>query len=95
VSHAWLLKGFALVYSIVAFLSPIPQPSTCRLRAWNPTFNPTFFSIDKSQAEMNAIEAAFPQSRILLCDFHRQQAWQRWLSGSDVPKQHRDDLFTK
>ncbi|KAF5830515.1 hypothetical protein DUNSADRAFT_14400 [Dunaliella salina] len=65
------------------------------LRTWNPSFNPTFFSIDKSQAEMNAIHAEFPDSRILLCDFHRQQLWQRWIASSDVPRQYKDDLLEK
>jgi len=62
---------------------------------WNPGFNPDFFSIDKSQAEINAIWAVFPNARILLCDFHRQQSWQRWIHSSDVPKEHRDELFQK
>jgi len=35
---------------------------------------------------MNAIAAAFPDSRVLLCDFHRQQSWQRWIHSSDVPQ---------
>jgi hypothetical protein len=66
-----------------------------QLRNWNPTFNPKFFSIDKSQPEINAIQNTFPHSRILLCDFHRQQSWQRWIHGSDVKKEYKDDLFEK
>ncbi|XP_065192393.1 uncharacterized protein LOC135823477 [Sycon ciliatum] len=33
---------------------------------------------DYSEAEMLAIEKVFPEARIYLCDFHCEQAWQRW-----------------
>ncbi|KAH8033974.1 hypothetical protein HPB51_018443 [Rhipicephalus microplus] len=36
--------------------------------------------VDYSQAEISALSVAFPKSRPVLCDFHREQAWHRWLS---------------
>lgn len=61
--------------------------SLCRLKENNPEWNPAHFTVDKSDAEANAIKAVFPECKILLCDFHRLQAKQRWPSKSkhDVP----------
>ena len=33
---------------------------------------------DYSEAELSAIEATFPSTKVYLCDFHREQAWVRW-----------------
>jgi hypothetical protein len=40
--------------------------------------------VDKSHVELNAIHTAF-EGKVapLLCDFHRLQAWNRWLTRSD------------
>ncbi|KAG0430966.1 hypothetical protein HPB47_022216 [Ixodes persulcatus] len=46
-------------------------------KTWNPELSPKFWMVDYSQAEINALSAAFPSSRPVLCDFHREQAWQR------------------
>ncbi|KAH7965057.1 hypothetical protein HPB49_003105 [Dermacentor silvarum] len=35
--------------------------------------------VDYSKAEISAIKQVFPESQISICDFHRLQAWQRWL----------------
>lgn len=48
-------------------------------RSWCPSFNPEYWMINYSQAEMNAINSTFPRGKIALCDFHREQAWDRWL----------------
>lgn len=48
------------------------------LKKWNPNWNPPFFMIDYSEAELCAIEETFPSSKVYLCDFHREQAWERW-----------------
>ena len=34
---------------------------------------------DYSEAELLAIEHAFPEAKAFLCDFHREQAWERWV----------------
>ena len=49
------------------------------LRGWNPTWNPDFFMVDYSTAEIGAIENQFPGSVVYICDFHRIQALQRWV----------------
>ncbi|XP_069103101.1 uncharacterized protein [Argopecten irradians] len=40
------------------------------------------FMIDSSEVEANAIHSVFPESKIYICDFHRKQAWHRWLIAS-------------
>ncbi|CAN7937965.1 unnamed protein product [Ixodes hexagonus] len=52
-------------------------------KTWNPELSPKFWMVDYSQAEINALSAAFPSGRPVLCDFHREQAWQRWLSKKE------------
>lgn len=48
---------------------------------WNPEWQPQHVMIDKSDAEQSAVEQTFGGSTaILLCDFHRLQAWWRWLN---------------
>ena len=39
----------------------------------------TIFLHDYSEAEYLAIEQEFPQCTVYLCDFNRQQAWERWV----------------
>lgn len=61
-------------------------------KAWNPTLSPKFWMVDYSQAEISALSAAFPNSRPVLCDFHREQAWHRWLSKKENEVQDVDDV---
>lgn len=49
------------------------------LKQWNPTWNPRYFMTDYSEAESVALESVFPSTTIYLCDFHREQAWDRWI----------------
>ena len=35
--------------------------------------------LDYSEAEIAAIEGAFPGIQTYLCDFHREQCWERWV----------------
>ena len=37
---------------------------------------------DYSEAEMLAIQEVFPEAQVYLCDFHREQCWQRWVRDS-------------
>ena len=48
------------------------------LSSWNPEWKPPFFMTDYSEAEIGAISTVFPTCQIYLCDFHREQAWERW-----------------
>ena len=49
------------------------------IKRWNPTWNPNYFMMDYSDAEMSAIQNIFPSTQIFVCDFHREQAWERWV----------------
>ena len=49
------------------------------LKSWNPDWSPRYFMSDYSEAEILAVESAFPGSHVYLCDFHREQSWERWV----------------
>ena len=34
---------------------------------------------DYSEAELVVLEEVFPTTTVYLCDFHREQAWERWV----------------
>ena len=51
------------------------------LKQWNPLWSPTYFMCDYSKAEILAIETAFPTATVYLCDFHREQSWERWVKN--------------
>ena len=34
---------------------------------------------DYSEAKHDALEQAFPGIKVFLCDFHREQCWERWV----------------
>ena len=48
------------------------------LKRWNPKY----FMVYYSTAEINAIENEFPNVSVYICDFHREQARQRWAKTS-------------
>ena len=47
------------------------------LKQWNPLWSPVYFMCDDSEAEILAIETAFPSATVYLCDFHREQCRER------------------
>jgi len=47
--------------------------------SWNPQWSPPFFMTDYSEAEIGAIESVFPNCKVYICDFHREQCWERWV----------------
>ena len=49
------------------------------LKSWNPTWSPKYWMLDYSSVEISAVEEQFPKSVAYICDFHRLQAWQRWV----------------
>ena len=49
------------------------------LKEWNSNWNPPFFLCDFSDAEFSALKQAFPSTTVYGCDFHREQAWTRWV----------------
>ncbi len=42
-------------------------------------FQPSTFFVDKSDAEIAAIQKIFPNARVRLCYWHAIEAWRRWL----------------
>ena len=69
-----------VVYSVVAEFVVQSETSNninealTKLKEWNPQY----FMTDYSEAEMVALQQAFPTTKVFLCDFHREQAWVRW-----------------
>ena len=49
------------------------------LKKWNPTWQPKFIMCDYSEAEITSMESAFPSTIVYICDFHREQCWERWV----------------
>ncbi len=49
------------------------------LKSWNPSWEPVYFMMDYSDAEMAAVRGLFPSTQVYLCEFHREQAWERWV----------------
>ncbi|KAI8501875.1 hypothetical protein Bbelb_202870 [Branchiostoma belcheri] len=45
---------------------------------FNPNWHPSHFMVDFSSAEIAALEEEFQESKVLLCDFHREKAWVQW-----------------
>ena len=52
------------------------------LKSWNPGWHPKYFMSDYSEAEHDALEKSFPGVKVYLCDFHREQCWERWVKDS-------------
>ena len=53
------------------------------IKSWNPQLNPNYGMTDYDKAEINALEKAFPGIHVYLCEFHREQAWTRWVRRMD------------
>ena len=51
------------------------------LKQWNPLWSPVYLMCDYSEAEILAIETAFQCATVCLCDFHREQCWERWVKN--------------
>ena len=49
------------------------------LKVWNPTWKPRYIMCDYSEAEIMSMESAFPSTTVYICDFHREQSWERWI----------------
>ncbi|KAH6948411.1 hypothetical protein HPB50_024244 [Hyalomma asiaticum] len=64
-------------------------------KSWNPEYLPKYFMVDFCQAEISSISEVFPQSEVMLCNFHREQAWERWVKRkeNDVPPDQKDALL--
>ena len=43
------------------------------------TWEPKFYLTDYSDTEIAVITKVFPNTQVYLCEFHREQAWERWV----------------
>lgn len=68
-------------YSVVGEFITQSETAQHALQLWNPKWNPKFFMTDYSEAELLALKQTFPGVQIYLCDFHREQAWERWTNN--------------
>ncbi|KAH6932621.1 hypothetical protein HPB50_008190 [Hyalomma asiaticum] len=63
-------------------------------KSWNPEYLLKYFMVDFCQAEASSLSEVFPQSEVMLCDFHREQVWERWMKKeNDVPPDQKDALL--
>ena len=49
------------------------------LKLWNQDWEPKFFLTDYSVAEIAAINKLFHMTQAYMCEFHREQAGERWV----------------
>ena len=64
------------------------------LKKWNPRWAPTYEMTDYSDKLIGALQGTFPQANHLLCAFHREMAWDRWLrKGMFFFHDHKVCLF--
>ena len=72
-------------YSVVGeFISQIETAESIKealfiLQEWNPSWKPKYFMVDYCEAEITALENMFVGCCVYICDFHREQAWERWV----------------
>ena len=50
------------------------------VKEWNPDISPKYGMVDFDTGEILALEKVFSGIEIFLCDFHREQSWQRWVN---------------
>ena len=54
-----------------------------KIHEWNPDIIPKYGMVDFDCGEILALETIFPGILIFLCDFHREQAWSRWVNKKE------------
>lgn len=90
-SHGYLIVGvFVAQFETRTCISEALK----MFRKWNPNFSPEYWMVDYSHAEINVLNECFPESKVVLCDFHREQAWDRWLKRTDSSVQSREAILT-
>ena len=66
------------------------------LADWNPDWKPRYFMTDFDEKEINALESVFPTCNVYLCDFHREQAWTRWVTKKEHQVSHvKDEVLAR
>ena len=49
------------------------------VKGWNPEICPKYAMIDFDTSEIISLTSLFDGIKVFLCDFHREQAWKRWI----------------
>ncbi|KAL3193842.1 hypothetical protein MRX96_000130 [Rhipicephalus microplus] len=62
-------------------------------KQWCDNWSPQYWMVDYSKAEISTIKQVFPESQISICDFHRLQAWQRWLRRKENSISNPDEAL--
>ncbi|XP_056007175.1 uncharacterized protein LOC125649720 isoform X2 [Ostrea edulis] len=66
------------------------------LKNWNTDWCPAYFMVDYSEAEINSVKAEFASTKVLLCAFHREQAWERWYrSEKNINTDDREEFLQR
>ncbi|XP_065649747.1 uncharacterized protein LOC100213006 isoform X5 [Hydra vulgaris] len=85
-----LVAEFILQTNTVAMLSEGLQT----IKDWNPGWNPKFVVCDYSDVQIEAVEASFNGSFILISDSSREKAWKDWLSDDqNGVSEHQDEML--
>lgn len=53
------------------------------IKEWNGDWQPEYFMTDFDEKEIQGLEEIFSEADVYLCDFHREQAWTRWVSATN------------
>lgn len=69
------------------------------IKSWNLDWNLKYFMTDFSETEIKVIEDLFLTIETFLCDFHKEQSWDRWISNKDhgvhIEKKKILEMFRK
>ena len=66
------------------------------IKEWNPDVSPKYAMVDFDAGEILSLETIFPDIKVFLCDFHREQAWHRWVTNRDHNVSHiADDVKSR
>ncbi|XP_053392117.1 uncharacterized protein LOC123539246, partial [Mercenaria mercenaria] len=64
------------------------------MKRWNEDWEPISFMCDFDKAEVSALENCFEGIEVYICNFHREQSWQRWLTrGENGAGSHKESIL--
>ena len=47
------------------------------VKKWNPKVTPKYVFVDFDEREITALKSVYPDVKVFLCHFHREQVWNR------------------
>src|SRR5882762_1823292 len=75
---AWMLSSNTQCDTFTYFLNLV--------QVWNLAVRPTYFMTDCNQAQISAVETVFPQTHMLLCQWHMLHAIQSHFQTNHFPE---------